>query len=204
VADPSETTQVSQEPKEPEAAELLGAVRALSAQVGGLQAELQALRARTRALPPAPDAPAWDQSTPVPREKSAWMRSLDRPGPRPPAVPRLLLEIVFLVAVAGAAAIADLEPVVIGVLMAIAWALVAAVEWFAARAARRQGEMSAMPLAGAGAFFADDPSWFAPPLERAPVESGAGEVAVDEDTDQGEEPEPEVETAPRLPPRADD
>jgi hypothetical protein len=127
------------------------------------------------------------------------MRSLDRPGPRPPAVPRFLLEIVFLVAVAGAAAIADLEPVVIGVLMAVAWVLVAAVEWFAASAARRQAEMSAMPLAGAGPFFGDDPSWFAPPLERQAVEPGDAGTAVDEDTEHGEEPV----AAPRLPPRAE-
>jgi hypothetical protein len=197
VADPSETTQVSLEPKEPEAAELLGAVRALSAQVGGLQAELQALRAQSRTLPPSPDAPAWDRSAPPRREKSAWMRSLDRPGQRPPAVPRLLLEVVFLVAVAGAAAIAELEPAVIVVLMLGAWALVAGVEWFAARAARQHAEMSAMPLAGAGAIYPDDPSWFAPPLERPLVEP-ASEVEVGEDTQDG------YEAAPRLPPRSDD
>jgi hypothetical protein len=196
VADPSETTQVSTEPKDPEQVELLGAVRALSAQVGGLQAELQALRAESRALPASADAPAWDQSTPARREKSAWMRSLDRPGPRPPAVPRFLLEIVFLVAVAGAAAIAELDPVVIILLMAGAWALVATAEWFASRAARRQAEISAMPLAGAGSIFADDPSWFAPPLEREPIAVGN----VGEDTEHGDETAP----APRLPPRAED
>jgi hypothetical protein len=197
VADPSETTQVSLEPQAPEAAELLGAVRALSAQVGGLQAELQALRAQTRALSSSPDAPTWDQSTPPQREKSAWMRSLDRPGRRPPAVPRLLLEIVFLVAVAGAAAIAELEPAVIVLLMLGAWALVAAAEWLADRTARQHAAMSAMPLAGAGAIYPDDPSWFAPPLERPLVEPGA-DVEVGEDTEDG------YEAAPRLPPRSDD
>jgi hypothetical protein len=200
VADPSETTQVSVEPKDPEEVELLGAVRALSAQVGGLQAELQALRAQSRALSESADAPTWDQSTPAQREKSAWMRSIDRPGPRPPAVPRFLLEIVFLVAVAGAAAIAELDPVVIILLMAGAWALVATAEWFAARAARRQAEISAMPLAGAGAIFADDPSWFAPPLERQPVEAGNDELDVGENTEHGDDSAP---SAPRLPPRAE-
>jgi hypothetical protein len=199
VADPSETTRVSLDPKDPEQAELLGAVRALSAQVGGLQAELRALRAESRSLPAPVDAPAWDQSTPARREKSAWMRSLDRPGPRPPAVPRFLLEIVFLVAVAGAAAIAELDPVVIILLMAGAWALVATAEWFAARAARRQAEISAMPLAGAGSIFADDPSWFAPPLERRPVDPGVEDLA-GEDTEHDDEP---AASAPRLPPRAE-
>jgi len=195
VADPTETTQVSLEPQAPEAAELLGAVRALSAQVGGLQAELQALRAESRSLPASPDAPAWDHASQPRREKSAWMRSLDRPGQRPPAVPRLLLEIAFLVAVAGAAGIAELDTVVIVVLMLAAWALVAGVEWFAARAARQQAAMSAMPLAGAGAIYPDDPSWFAPPLERPLAEA---DVEVGEDTEDGHEP------APRLPPRSDD
>jgi hypothetical protein len=125
------------------------------------------------------------------------MRSLDRPGKRPPAVPRLLLEIAFLVAVAGAAAIAELEPAVIVLVMAGAWALVAAAEWFAAQAAEQQAAMSAMPLAGAGAIYPDDPSWFAPPLERPLVESPA-DVEVGEDTEDG------YEAAPRLPPRSDD
>jgi hypothetical protein len=201
VADPSETTQVSVEPTDPEQVELLGAVRALSAQVGGLQAEVQALRASSRALPASADAPAWDQSTPARREKSAWMRTLDRPAPRPPAVPRFLLEIVFLVAVAGAAAIAELDAVVIILLMAGAWELVAAAEWFAALAARRQAEVSAMPLAGAGSIFADDPSWFAPPLEREPVGPAPDELDFGEHTEHGDEA---ASSAPRLPPRAED
>jgi hypothetical protein len=194
--DPSETTQASLGPQEPEAAELLGAVRALSVQVGGLQAELRTLRAQSHALPSAADAPGWDEAEAVRREKSPWMRSLDRPGPRPPAVPRVLLEAVFLVAVAGAAAIADLDPVLIVVVMAGAWVLVALAEWFATRAARHQAMVSAMPLAGA-AIFGDDPSWFAPPLERRPVE--AAEPEVGEDTEHGDIPV----AAPNLPPRTD-
>lgn len=107
-----------------------------------------------------------------------------------------MLEIVFLIAVAGAAAIAQLEPVVIVLLMAGAWGLVAAAEWFAARAAEQHAAMSAMPLAGA-AIYPDDPSWFAPPLERPLVESPA-DLEVGEDTAHGDE------AAPRLPPRSDD
>jgi hypothetical protein len=174
MADPSETTQVSLEPREPEASELLGAVRALSVQVGGLEAELHALRAQVRPLPEAPDAPGWDESVPAPRESSPWVRSLDRPGPRAPAVPRLLIEVVFLVAVALAAAIAELDPVVIVLLMAGAWALVAAAEWMAARAALRHAQVLEAPLAGAGGYFAEDPSWFGPPVERAVLEADEG------------------------------
>jgi hypothetical protein len=198
VADPSETTQVSLEPQDPDTKELLGAVRALSAQVGGLQSELQALRAQSRPLPPLVDAPDWDRAPPARKERSAWMRSLDRPGTRPPAVPRLLLEVVFLIAVAGAAAIAELDPVVIALLMAVAWALVAVTEWLASRSAQRYAEISALPLSGGG-IFADDPSWFGPPVERTIVEVG-------EDTQDGIEDAEleEATTPPRLPPRADD
>lgn len=172
MADPSETTRVSPEAREPEASELLGAVRALSVQVGGLQAELQSLRAQVHPLPEAPDAPGWDESAPARRESSPWVRSLDRPGPRGPAVPRLLIEVVFLVAVALGSAIAELDPVVIVLLMASAWALVAVAEWIAARAAQRHAHVLEAPLAGAGGYFAEDPSWFGPPVERAVVEAG--------------------------------
>jgi hypothetical protein len=187
MADPSETTQVSSEARAPEASELLDAVRALSVQVGGLQAELQALRAQVRPLPEAPDAPGWDESAPAQREGSPWVRSLDRPGPRGPAVPRFLIEVVFLVAVALAAAIAELGPVVIVLLMAGAWALVAAAEWLASRAAQQHAHMLEAPLAGAGAYFAEDPSWFGPPIERTVLEAA----------------EDEANTHAKLPPSAD-
>ncbi len=58
MADPSESTQVSVEPEDSEASELLGAVQTLSAQVGGLQAELHALRSQVRPLPDPPTLPA--------------------------------------------------------------------------------------------------------------------------------------------------
>ena len=198
--EPSETTQASLGPEDPAAAELLGAVRALSVQVGGLQAELRALRAETRELPSAADAPGWDSAQPARREKSQWMRSLDRPGSRQPVVPRLLLEVLFLAAVATAAAIAELEPAVVIAVMAVSWVLVAVAEWLAAQSARRHEEMSAMPLAGTSSIFADDPSWFAPPIERVRVDgqdSGRDDI---EDTAHGEE----HAAAPRLPPRSSD
>src|SRR3990170_3187041 len=58
--------------------ELLAAVRALATQVGGLQAELQALRAQVRPLPvDGADRPGWDEGTPAPRDSAAWVRSLE-------------------------------------------------------------------------------------------------------------------------------
>ena len=177
MADPSETTQVSAA-EEVDPAELLNAVRALSAQVGGLQSELRALRSETRPLPASGlDAPGWDDRPQVRRESSAWIRSLDGPASRPPAVPRLFLEIVFLCAVAVAVVLADLEAPAIVAVMVGAWALVALAEWTSALAARRRAEILGAPLAGSG-LFADDPSWFVPPVERTELEAGEE----DEDT----------------------
>ncbi len=176
------------EAREPEASELLGAVRALSEQVGGLQSELHALRAQVRPLPEAPDAPGWDESASARRETSPWVRSLDRPGPRGPAVPRVLIEIAFLAAVALAAAIAELDPVVIVLLMAGAWVLVAVAEWIASRSAARHAQVLEAPLAGAGVYFAEDPSWFGSPVERGAA--GTEQNAAGTDT--------------RLPPQSSD
>lgn len=198
MAEPSQTTRISHDPADPQEAELLDAVRALSVQVGGLQAELQSLRSQRRVLPASSiDGPAWEEGAPVQRESSMWMRSLDGPGPRAPAVPRVLLEVVFLVAVAVGAALANLEPVVIVVLMALAWTLVAVAEWAAAQTARHRAESSQAPLAGvAGGIFADDPSWFAPPIERSALEVPEDTLDGIEDTLGGND------AGPRLPPPA--
>ncbi len=179
-ADPSETTRASLEPDDSETSELVAAVRALSAQVGGLQTELNALRAQVRPLPELADAPGWGETTSVARESSPWIRTLERPAPRGRPVPRLLIEVVFIAGVALAAVVAELEPVVIVLLMAAAWLLVALVEWFAIRAEARHAAALAAPLAGAGAYFGEDPSWFGP---SAPAVVAT--EPVDEDTQAG-------------------
>lgn len=190
MADPSETTQLSVGSPEPDSAELLEAIKEVSSEIDGLQSELRALRAQARGLP-ATDGSAhgWDDRVSVRRESSPWIRSLDGPGPRQPAVPRLLLEVVFLVVVAGAAAIAQLDPLVIVLVMAVAWGIVALAEWFAAREARRKAELSLAPLAGMSAVLADDPSWFEPPVERTQLEP-APPPEEDEDTEEGRTPAP--------------
>jgi hypothetical protein len=200
VADPLEKTEISLDevdevesssveltPSELDQDELLGAIRALSAQVGGLQSELQSLRSQGRtALPPAGSGtPGWDDNrAPVQRETSAWIRSLDGPIQRAPAIPRLFLEIVFLVAVAVACVIAELDTFVVILLMGGSWGLVALAEWLAAREAKQQAELALRPLSGMGGVLADDPSWFKPPVERklAPVSQPAED---DEDTQDG-------------------
>ena len=179
MADASETTQVSHEPADAETVELLAAVRALSAQVGGLKAELQTLRAQTRSLPAGGgDTPGWDAGVPARRSTAAWMRSLESPVVRRPVVPWLFLEIVFLVAVAVVAAVAKLDALGVVAAMGGAWLLVAIAELTAARATRLREEAVYGGLAGARSGFADDPSWFTSPVERTALEVVEG----DEDT----------------------
>lgn len=173
-------TEISREPTEHDA-ELIGAVRALEAQVGSLKDDVQALRAEAHALPAGEtDRHGWDDSTaPVAvREGPAWIRSVDSPRARGLAIPWLLLEIVFLVAVAVLCVVAGLDAAVIAGVMGGAWALVALGEWFAARAHRERHEYvygAATPVA---ASLPDDRSWFdtngddtlldAPSAERPP------------------------------------
>jgi len=185
MADPSETTQVSHEPADQENEELLAAVRALATQVGGLQAELETLRAQPRSLP-APDGerPGWDDRMPAQRESAAWVRSLDTPTAPRAAVPWLGLEIVFLVVVAVLAAVAGLDAPAVVAMMVGAWLLVALAEWTAARAARRDDALVYGTIAAGAPAVSQDPSWFSPPVERTALEI----------TDAG------ATTATRLPP----
>lgn len=173
MADPSETTQVGSAPESDEphphagSAEVLGAVQQLSAQVGNLQAEVQAMRTQSQTLPAqVAEAAGWEDPRSGGPDMLTWVRALDAPGARGPAVPRLLLEIVFLIAVAVAAAIADLEVVEIVGVMAGAWILVALAELAAARSARRRAEAVYAPFPGLAPGYPTDPSWFAPPVER--------------------------------------
>lgn len=142
MAEPSETTQITGEPSGVEADELLAAVRALSEQVGDLRAELQAARTQASPLPEA-ELHGWQDRSRSFEENPAWVRSIDTPSLRRPALPRLPLEVAFLVAVAVFAAVAELDAPVIAAVMAAAWALVAAFEWAAAGAARRREEAAA-------------------------------------------------------------
>ena len=170
MAEPSETTQVTGGPSGVEADELLGAVRALSEQVGELRSELKELRAQASSLP-ADDAElhGWQDGSRPFADDLAWVRSLGHPALRRPAVPRLPLEIAFLVAVAVLAAVAELDAPVIALVVAAAWALVAALEWASAAAARRRAEAVSRSGVLMGPV-AEDASWFEPPLEEPELE----------------------------------
>lgn len=173
MADPSETTQITRHDVSAHDDDVLAAVHALSSQVRALQAELRTIRVQTRSLPTAgSEAPGWDDDGAY-REAPTWVRSLDGPGRRQPPVPRLLLEIVFLAGVAVACAIAKLDDAVIAGVMAAAWILVVLAEWTAARAERRRVETVYVPLQVSGGSIPQDPSWFAPPVERTSLDVGS-------------------------------
>jgi len=181
MADPSETTQVSRASSETEDRELLAAVRALAAQVGELQSEVRALRTQSPSLPADDgDRPGWEDSpTGALRDGGAWVRSLDAPIHRRPSVPWLLLELLFLVAVAVLAAVAGLDTPVIVASMLVAWLVVAAAEWAAARAARQQHVLVYGRPAPVRAAAPEDRSWLEPPSERTALDvADARETAV--------------------------
>jgi hypothetical protein len=178
VADPSESTQVSRESTAHDE-ELVRALRSLAAQVGSLQEDVQSLRAEARGLPSgAADRHGWEEGAPVARESAAWVRSVDSPRPRGLAIPWLLVEIGFLVAVSVLAIVADLEPYAIGAVMLGAWILVAIAEWLAARG-ERQRDLLVYGGAPAPVPVPDDTAWFeangddvlldAPSSERFPA-----------------------------------
>lgn len=159
MADPSETTQVSREPSAADR-ELVDALRSLAAQVGSLQEDVQSLRAESRALPVGEaDRHGWEEGAPSVHHGPAWIRSVDSPHARGLAIPWLLVEIVFLAAVAVLAVVADLEPYAIGAVMLGAWILVALAEWLAARGARRRN-LLVYGGAPAPAPIPDDRAWF--------------------------------------------
>lgn len=177
MADPSETTQVSREHAVSEG-ELVEALRALGEQVGSLQAEVNALRGEARTLPAGEtDRHGWDDTAPVVREGPAWVRSVDSPRPRGLAVPWLALEIVFLVAVAVLAIVADLGPYAIVAVMAGAWALVALAEWLAVRSALRDQLLVYGSASAAAPPVPDDRAWFATSREDTLLDASSAENA---------------------------
>lgn len=174
MADASESTQVSGPPAGTEDRELLDAVRALATQVGNLQSEVHALRSQSPSLPSDHDErPGWeDAPAGTLRDGGAWVRSLDAPSYRRLSVPWLLLELLFLVAVAVLAAVAGLAtPVIVG-LMLVAWLVVAAAEWASARATRQRHAAAYGPPATVRATVPDDPSWLESPSERTSLDVG--------------------------------
>ena len=149
--------------REPDA-ELTDVVRELSDRIETLQADVRRLGG-----PGLPTSePGWNDepgdSAPTP--SFAWVSSFGAPVRRRPGVPRVLLEVLFLAAVATAAAVAKLDAVVIAGVMAAAWLLVALIEWAASRADRRRDAIPTYAPAPPVEPRTADPSWFVPPVEH--------------------------------------
>jgi hypothetical protein len=172
-----------------------------------LRAELRELRADRRTAPP-PQPYADDEDWPVDATFRGrgpapdWVASVPPPLLRPVAVPRVVLEGAFLLAVALLAGLADLDAVWIVVVMATAWALVALSEWTAAaKRARWHLEEVAPSVASDGDSAESTGPWSMPVVEATAVavaddsESRTMIAALPADagaepTDEEAEPEP--------------
>ncbi len=142
-----------------------------------LRAELRELRADRR-TDQRPD-PYADEDWPADagfagRASSPdWVASVPPPLLRPVAVPRIVLEGAFLLAVALLAGLADLDAVWIVLVMAAAWALVALSEWTAAaKRARWHLDEIAPSVAPDGDPAAESTGpWSMPVVEATAVEA---------------------------------
>lgn len=153
--------------------DLAGSVRILADRIEALQADVRRLGG-----PSLPSGePGWeDEVVAQPGGSHTWVGAIEPPFRRRPAVPRLLLEAVFLAGVAVAAGLADLDAPVIAAVMAGAWVLVALIEWAAARADRRRQELVLMPAPAPPAPVPADPAWFVPPVEQTLLETPSDSV----------------------------
>jgi hypothetical protein len=148
--------------------DLTGVIRDLSDRIEALQADVRRLGGPGL---PASD-PGWndEQDDPTTAPSYAWVSAVSAPVRRRPTVPRLLFEVLFLVGVAAAAAIAELEAAAIAAVMTGAWVLVALIEWAASRADRSRDAIPTYAPAMPAEQSAADPAWFVPPVEHTLLE----------------------------------
>lgn len=143
--------------------QLLAAIHELADKMDALHGEMRRLTSPTL---PALGAPGWDDDQPD-SPSHPWLSSLEPPVRRRPAVPRIVLEALFVCAVAAAAALADLRAIVIAAVMTGAWLLVAVTELTTSRVEARREELLAMPARHpAQEPRHADPAWFVPPVEQ--------------------------------------
>ena len=144
-------------------------VRELEALTGELRAELRSLRAE-RAAPMRVDDEHWPVE-PRANLSPDWVAAVPAPQLRGFAVPRLLLEGVFLLLVALFAGLADLSTTWIVLVMVAAWTLVVLSEW-AAAAKRAHWRLDAIaPPLEPDAADTTGP-WDMPVVEATVVEAG--------------------------------
>lgn len=126
-------------------------VRELESVAEELREELRSLRSERAAVrrPLRGDDEEWPLEPGAPVGPAPdWISAVPAPVVRPLTIPRIVLEGAFLLLVALFAGLADLSTVSIVLVMAGAWALVAASEWAAAaKRARWRLEQIPPPLA---------------------------------------------------------
>jgi hypothetical protein len=155
--------------------ELAEELRTLRAQVAVLQADVRRLEAS--GLSGGDHGWAVDEQ---PGEPSlSWISTLEAPSPRRLAIPRLVLEVAFLVLVAVLAVLAELDTAAIVAVMGAAWLLVAFAEWAASRADRRHEELLLAPTFVVQPPPASDPAWFAPPVEHTILQTPDADPGAD-------------------------
>jgi len=174
--------------------ELTTVVRDLSDRIEALQADVRRLG--------GPGLPAGDlgwssEEAAQPVVPSyAWVSSIGAPVRRRRTIPRLPLEVLFLVGVAAAAAIAKLDAEKIAGLMAASWVLVALIEWAASRADRVRDAVPYVEHVTPAGPLPADPSCFVPPVEHTLVEpAGDSPTAVT----RLPPPQPEIEETVERP-----
>ncbi len=148
--------------------DLAGVVRELSDRIEALQADVRRLGG-----PGLPTAePGWNDESAAPADAPsyAWISSIGAPVRRRPAVPRLLLEVLFLAGVAVAAALAELDAGAIAAVMAAAWLLVGLIEWAATAAERRRDLVPLLEPIAPAEPHAADPAWFVAPVQHTMIE----------------------------------
>jgi hypothetical protein len=160
---------------EPEADDVAAELRALRAQVAGLEADVRRLEAGGFAGADHGWAVEGESAEP----SLSWISTLEAPTPRRLAVPRLVLEILFLALVAVLAVLAELEPVGIVAVMGAAWLLVAFAEWASSRAERRREELLLASPFAPSPPPASDPAWFAPPVEHTIMQTPDADTGAD-------------------------
>ncbi len=165
----TEHTAHGSEPEQDD--ELTTVVRDLSDRIEALQADVRRLGG-----PGLPSGdPGWtsEETVPPAAPSYAWVTSVGAPVRRRRTVPRLFLEVVFLIGVAAAATIAELDAPTIAGVMAGSWVLVALIEWAGSRADRRRDLAPPIEQIAPVEPLPADPSWFVPPVEHTLVEPSA-------------------------------
>ena len=165
-------------------------LRELTTAVAELRTEVR--RNAGTALPDD-DESGWDR----PAASHAWVSSVTAARGAPIRVPRLPLELLFLAGAAVLAGVADLRPVEIAGVMAVAWLIVALAEWAGSRGDRLRAQVYLTPLTvPAQASPAPDPTWFTPPVEHTLLAHAADQATAIAKLPPLEDPEATVERRP--------